>query len=1035
MFYTIEKLEARIKELNTYRYMEKSSLNGWKAKESIDGEEKYPPYLSADWKDFSIGDIWEGRDYYLWIQTTFKVPRSDGKVILLLDFGRTGGGYNSGFESLLFIDGHPYQGVDSNHKEVFIDSELYGKEITLSLKLWSGLEGGGPEHIQSHKFKAADSAVLNEECDDLYFTADCVLKTIKQLKEDNPDRYELLPLLEKAMKYIDWSYPGSPSFYKSVKLANDMLQKGIDSLDKRDLVAITTIGHTHIDVAWLWRLKHTREKVARSFSTVLQLMKQYPDYIFLQTQPQLYKFIKEDYPLIYEQIKNRIAEGRWEVDGAMWLEADCNIPSGESLTRQILHGTQFIKKEFNKDVQYLWLPDVFGYSWALPQILKKSGIETFMTTKISWNQYNRMPHDTFVWRGIDGSEVLTHFITTPEPGRNLVDNEWASRWFYTYNGQLEPETVLGSYKAYRNKDLNKQLLISYGYGDGGGGVTRDMLENRRRMDKIPGLPHVKTGRADEFFKQLHETVNAAESYVHKWDGELYLEYHRGTYTSQAFVKKMNRRLELALRELEILYATVQNTEGDPYPKEEIYDLWEVLLRNQFHDIIPGSSIKEVYQDHKVEIGGAMERSAQLLTRLNDVVINQWNVYNSAGWERRELVTIDLNESGKFVTDSGEELQAVPCEEGYIVQTPNIPALGNCIIQFVPTKEDSIETDFVKEIESGIETDKYVISWNEKGQLISIYDKKYQREVLKENGLGNRLQLFEDKPMNFNAWDIDIFYQEKCIELTAESITIKERNKLYASVEFVYSFGTSRIIQIMQVYKNSRRIDFITQADWKEREQLLKAGFDVDIRNTEATYDIQYGNVKRPTHWNTSWDMAKFETVAHQWVDFSQRDYGVSLLNDCKYGHDIKDQTMRITLLKGGIYPDPTADIGQHEFTYSLLPHKGDFIEGRTVEEAWAINQPLSVVKGNKLIKGLFKLHTEESAFIDAIKLAENGKGLILRVHDHLGSNRVLSLEPLFDCKEWNETNLLEKDMTLPVDIQGNITFELNPYEIKTIRII
>ena len=329
----------------------------------------------------------------------------------------------------------------------------------------------------------------------------------------------------------------------------------------------------------------------------------------------------------------------------------------------------------------------------------------------------------------------------------------------------------------------------------------------------------------------------------------------------------------------------------------------------------------------------------------------------------------------------------------------------------------------------------MISWNEKGQLISIYDKKYQREVLKENGLGNRLQLFEDKPMNFNAWDIDIFYQEKCIELTAESITIKERNKLYASVEFVYSFGTSRIIQIMQVYKNSRRIDFITQADWKEREQLLKAGFDVDIRNTEATYDIQYGNVKRPTHWNTSWDMAKFETVAHQWVDFSQRDYGVSLLNDCKYGHDIKDQTMRITLLKGGIYPDPTADIGQHEFTYSLLPHKGDFIEGRTVEEAWAINQPLSIVKGNKLIKGLFKLHAEESVFIDAIKLAENGKGLILRVHDHLGSNRVLSLEPLFDCKEWNETNLLEKDMTLPVDIQGNITFELNPYEIKTIRII
>lgn len=1035
MFYTIEKLDARIKELSTYRYMEKNNLTGWKAKENMNDQEKYPPNLSADWQDFSLGDIWEGRDYYLWIQTTFKVPKSDGKVILLLDFGRTGGGYNSGFESLLFIEGMPYQGVDSNHKEVFIDPKFYGKEISLSLKLWSGLEGGGPEKIQSHRFKTADYAILNEDCDDLYFTADCVLKTIKQLNDDNPDRYELLPLLEKAMKFIDWSYPGSSSFYQSVKLANNKLQEGIDSLEKRDLISITAIGHTHIDVAWLWRLKHTREKVARSFSTVLQLMKQYPEYIFLQTQPQLYKFIKEDYPEIYEQIKNRIVEGRWEVDGAMWLEADCNIPSGESLTRQILHGTLFIKEEFNKDVQYLWLPDVFGYSWALPQILKKSGIDTFMTTKISWNQYNRMPHDTFVWRGIDGSEVLTHFITTPEPGRNLVDNQWASRWFYTYNGQLEPETVLGSYKAYRNKDMNKQLLISYGYGDGGGGVTRDMLENRRRMDKIPGLPNVKTGRADEFFKQLHETVDSADNYVHTWDGELYLEYHRGTYTSQAFVKKMNRRLELALRELEILYTTIQSTKGIEYPKKEIFDLWEVLLRNQFHDIIPGSSIKEVYQDHKIEIGEAMENSDQLFSRLNDSVTNQWTVFNSAGWARKEFVPIEVKERGKFVTDSGEELQAIPYEGGYIVQTPNIVALGNCLIQFESTDKESIETNFAEEMDNGIETDDYLIKWNEKGQLISIYDKKYKRDVLKENGLGNRLQLFEDKPMNFNAWDIDIFYQEKFIDLAAESITFKERNSLYASVEFIYMFGTSRIIQIMQVYKSSRRIDFITKVDWKEREQLLKAGFDVNIRNTEATYDIQYGNVKRPTHWNTSWDMAKFETVAHQWVDFSQRDYGVSLLNDCKYGHDIKDQTMRITLLKGGIYPDSTADIGQHEFTYSLLPHKGDFVEGRTVEEAWAINQPLTVAKGNKWFKGLFKLPSEESVYIDAVKLAEDGQGIIIRVHDHLGSKRTLSFEPLFNCTKWNETNLMEKDIIDPVEIQGNITFELNPYEIKTIRIV
>lgn len=381
------------------------------------------------------------------------------------------------------------------------------------------------------------------------------------------------------------------------------------------------------------------------------------------------------------------------------------------------------------------------------------------------------------------------------------------------------------------------------------------------------------------------------------------------------------------------------------------------------------------------------------------------------------------------------MEAVPCEEGYLVQTPTIPAFGTCILKFEPMEVKRVEAPFIKAVESGIDTNNYLIRWNEKGQLISIYDKQYHREVLKENGFGNRLQLFEDKPMNFNAWDIDIFYQEKYNELAAESITIKEQNNLYAKVEFVYSFGTSRIIQYMQVYKHSRRIDFITKADWKEREQLLKAGFDVDIRNTVATYDIQYGNVQRPTHWNTSWDLAKFETVAHQWVDYSQRDYGVSILNDCKYGHDIKDQTMRITLLKGGIYPDPSADIGMHEFTYSLLPHTGDFVDGRTVEEAWALNQPLSVLKGNQVNRRLFKWHTEESVYIDAVKAAENGQGIILRVHDHLGSNRVLTLEPLFDCRQWNETNLLEKDMEPPVDIEGNITLELSPYEIKTIRIV
>ena len=348
------------------------------------------------------------------------------------------------------------------------------------------------------------------------------------------------------------------------------------------------VGHTHIDVAWLWRLKHTREKCSRSFSTVFRLMELYPEYIFLQTQPQLYEYMKEEFPDIYENIKKMAEAGRWETDGSMWVEADCNLTSGESLTRQILIGSKFIKDEFGKDVEYLWLPDVFGYSWALPQILKKAGIDTFMTTKISWNQYNRMPHDTFLWKGIDGSEVLTHFITTPEPW-----NEKDS-WFYTYNGKLLPKTVKGVWDAYSEKHMNKDLLISFGFGDGGGGVNRDMLEYRRKMDKIPGLPYVKMSTAGEYFRRLHDTVEHTDQYVHTWDGELYLEYHRGTYTSQGYNKRMNRLMELLYRRTEWL--TVMEAllaeDMNRAQQEELTKGWKHILTDQFHDIIPGSSIHE-----------------------------------------------------------------------------------------------------------------------------------------------------------------------------------------------------------------------------------------------------------------------------------------------------------------------------------------------------------------------------------------------------------------------------------------------------------
>ncbi|HAQ6635334.1 TPA: alpha-mannosidase [Enterococcus faecium] len=1024
LFYLKEKLEARIEELGKYRFSKIVELSDWLVVEDETKEAKYPPKDFSSAATFSVGDTWKGRDFYLWVKKEIEMPDVDD-LYLYLNFGHTGGGYNSGFESLMFINGKPYQGVDSNHKEVKIADEFRGKKVEVALKLWSGLEGGGPEQTQVHQFKQAELSQMMVPVDELFYYADAINKTVKELGQDNPIQYKLSHVLNHAINQINWIEPGSQTFYTSVAKAVSELSEGIAAIPKDEMITVTAVGHTHIDVAWLWRLKHTREKAARSFSTVLRLMEEYPEYIFLQTQPQLYKYIKEDYPEIYAKIKERVAEGRWEADGSMWLEADCNIPSGESLTRQILHGAKFIKEEFNQDIHYLWLPDVFGYSWALPQILTKSGIDTFMTTKISWNQFNRMPHDTFKWKGMDGSEVLTHFITTPEPGK---ENSWESNWYYTYNGELEPETVLGVYNAYRDKNINDELLISYGFGDGGGGVNRDMLEKRRKLDKIPGLPKVQTGKAVDYFDQLQETFKNTDEYVHTWDGELYLEYHRGTYTSQAYVKKANRQSELLLRQLEILFSLMEMKGQEAYPKVEIFNMWETVLRNQFHDIIPGSSIKEVYQDHRIEMEGLFKEAQSLLAPLQSVGDSQ-TVCNFANWQRSILAELPfLLDNQVYVDEAGEVIEIYANGEVLYGLISNVPALGQKMIH-VTEKQEMAQIPTVAVVDSNqIETDFYLIQWNKSGQLTSVFDKELKREVL--SGTGNVLQLFEDKPMNFDAWDIDIYYQEKFQELAAQEIIVKPANALYQCVEFIYRFGESTIKQEMRLYPHTRRIDFVTDIDWQERQQLLKAKFDVAVRATYATYDIQYGNVRRANNWNTSWEMAKFETVAHQWMDMSQRDFGVSILNDSKYGCDVKDQTMRLSLLKGAIHPDPTADMGQHHFTYSLYPHRGDFIEGKTIQEAWEINEKPLVLNGS--IGTLPQITTTQDAtiVIDTIKKAEDGNGWIIRAHEYAGTDQMVDLT-IEGLTWWRETDLLERNIGEVKDKQPSLTFA--PYEIKTIR--
>lgn len=1037
MFYTIDKLRNRIHELDDYRYRDKVELEYFNTK--LNGDRDIAPNIPTEYDGvIKTGEIWKGRDLYLWMQKEVDIPSNweNKNVVGIFDFGETGAGNNSGFESLFYLNNKPYQGVDSNHKEVVLPKDINGTRVELIFRLWTGLEGGGIPREQEHRINRAQLAWLDEKVDDLFYNASVILETIGELDEYSPDKVHLTKILNNAFKLIDWAYPGNEDFYNSLHEASDYLNKEIDKIDKHSVVNVTCIGHTHIDVAWLWRLKHTREKCARSFSTVLRLMERYPEYIFLQTQPQLYEYVKNDYPELYEAIKQKVKDGNWEVDGGMWLEADCNIPSGESLVRQILVGSRFIKEEFNKDVEYLWLPDVFGYSWALPQILKKSGIDMFMTTKISWNQYNRMPHDTFKWRGIDGSEILTHFITTPEP--------WSQpgSWFYTYNGRLTPKTVKGVWDAYTDKGITNDLLVSYGFGDGGGGVNREMLEYRKRLDKMPGLPNVKTGKASEYFRCLKEKVEKTDEYVHTWDGELYLEYHRGTYTSQAYTKMMNRKLELLYRETEWLstVACLTNNDWSLYANNEITKGWKTILRNQFHDIIPGSSITEVYEDAKQEYKEAEDIALDIQNKLEEIYINKdehtWTIVNNSNWDRNESIDIKCDEDGSFYDEDGNKLKYQRNKDEYTVEIKNIPALGyKRIILKIDDVQDDNNSVF-EYCDGKISTPKYNIEWNEYGQLTSIYDKENKREVLAKGERGNVLQMFEDKPMAHEAWDIDIFYQEKMREVKdLQSVELIEDGNIKAVIRFKYKYMNTTISQDMIVYANSNRIDFKTNVDWREKKQLLKVAFVVDIRSTMATYDVQFGNVKRPTHWNTSWDRARFESVAQQWVDLSERNYGVSLLNNCKYGHDIKDNVMRLTLLKSATHPDPVQDQGEQNFTYSLLPHSGDFIDGNTVKHAYELNQPLKSIKGmlkSEVKKQLFKFN-DANILVDAIKKAEDEDMIIIRFHDYSGSRQNVSIDSDYEITGWMETNLMEK----PIENLRNeksINVVVNPYEIKTLMI-
>ncbi len=1059
------KIERTVKTLHDLIFVNIRMIDDIRFKVTEDRPEKILHDDYDKWNNFKPDARWGEFDSHTWFYVKYTVPDEwNGKTIALrIRTGLEGEWDATNPQFLFFINGNISQAFDTNHNLAIITDRAEAGGAYEFL-FWGY---SGPKVRQVNFI--CEIGLFNYDTERLYYDLKIPLEVANILPEDDIRRLMILKHLNRTVDILDLRKPYSEMFSLSVKGAINYIEEEFYNKYCSDQgIKVSCVGHTHIDVAWLWRIRQTKEKAVRSFSTALKLMNEYEDFIFMYSQPVLYKFIKEEYPSIYAKIKERIRENRWEAEGAMWLESDINLPSGESLIRQILFGKRFFKDEFGIDSKILWLPDAFGFSASLPQIIKKSGIRYFMTTKISWNQFNKFPYDTFLWRGIDGSEVLTHFITT---------SDYNTKSFQTvYNSTLTPSEVLGAWKRYQQKDLNQEVLICYGYGDGGGGPTREMLENAKRMSRgIPGCPQIKMEKAGDFFKRLEKRLYSDRDSVPRWVGELYLELHRGTYTSMAKNKRFNRKAEVMLSQVEFT-AALTSVLGYEYPAQELRDLWEKVLLNQFHDILPGSSIKEVYEDSWRDYAHIFSRCEKILSSIYNFLASKLNVdgptlvvFNNTSFNRKDIVRVDSSIMPGFsdIVIADGEIE-VPHQktigrnglEEIIFLASDVPSKGFKSFRVKKTHNGNkyhLNRKIEKNNRVGLIIEKtymenryFKISFNEKAEIISLFDKVAEREIIVKGGRGNVLQVFEDKPQNWDSWDIDPYYIYKMWEVdTASNIEIVETGPIRGAISVEKKFLDSTIKQKICIYNDIPRVDFENTIEWREKQLLLKVSFPVNINSTKATYDIQFGNIERPTHWNTSWDRAKFEVCAHKWADLSENDYGVSLLNDCKYGYDIKDSTLRLTLIKSGVEPNPEADLGKHVFTYSLYPHTGSWREGGTVQMAYNLNYPMncflitrsedsnkySKMKGLPDVFSMISLD-KSNIIVETVKKSEDDDSILVRLYENHNKRGFVNIQFGLDIDMAEECDLMEnKIKDLKLFRENTLELYFTPYEIKTIKVM
>ena len=937
----------------TYKSIGKVDFRGFVTKERLSLEEA----ITREKIDFKAGEKWGNKWEYGWFFTEVTIPKScEGQRILFkAELG----------ECLVFVNGKVYGSLDREHPMITLTRRANSDErFEIAMEVYAGHAGhdGIPhtanvlpsarvmlpeqqieefaEDIEQKTVKNGEFGILHEEIFQFWMDLN-TLYDLRNTLDENSLRLANIDMgLKRVCNIVDIEAP-MDEFLVEVEQAREIMNPLLACKNSASAPTVYAIGHSHLDLEWLWTRNETRRKAARTLGNQIQLLKEYEDYIYIQSQPWLLETVKNEYPDLYQEVKEAVRQGKIIVEGGMWVESDANLPSGESLIRQFIFGKRFILQEFHKESEIYWLPDSFGCSASLPQIMQGCDIKYFMNAKVQWN-YNGgdpIPHTNFMWKGIDGTEILTNL-------------------FVGYASTTNPSQIAKKWNENSNKETVPAKMVAYGHGDGGGGATRIHLEYLKREKDLEGMPKVYSASPNEYFQFVEQECDVDTTYV----GELYYAAHRGSYTSQARTKKLNRQSEFALRDAE-MWSTLL---GADLEKKQITDqLWKNVLFNQFHDIIPGTSIQPVYEVAEAEYAEVITKANEVTDSVLDGIVQKETdfitVFNSLSWDRKVLIT--LPDGYQAICDmDGNEMQTQTVGM-HTVALLKVPALGMKSYRLYAVDEYK---ESVKDTTLSLENNLIYVRFNEKGEMVSLTDKETGMEFL--HCPSNVLRMYQDMPTFSDAWDIDSFYEQCELELEQEvDVKVECKGELYSSLVVTRRIHQSEVKQRIVLWKDSKRVDFETTVDWHETHKLLKVDFNTNIHTDEMISEIQFGHIKRPNHKSRQYDADRFEVCQHKWSALAEGNRGVAILNDCKYGISADGSRMSLTLLKAPTAPAIHTDQGVNMFTYSVLPFVGTFFDSNVIEEAYELNCPALIKEGKVLEQSLLRV-SDKNVIVETIKM-------------------------------------------------------------------